>query len=153
MKQVHNRVIPVIAAIAMQLCLGTAYIWSVFQAGIAERLFGGNNASAALTFSFLLAFLGIGSPIGGKIQDRIGPRLTVISGGLFLAFGFFLASLTTTASPWVIWISYGVIGGFGMGLIYSTTIACAQKWYPDKRGFISGIIVSALGFEIGRAHV
>lgn len=146
MKLKYNRIIPVIAAIVMQLCMGTAYIWSVFQAGIAERLFAGNNANAALTFSILLALLSVGGTAGGKLQDKIGPRLTVIIGGLILTLGFFLASFTTASAPWMIWITYGVLGGIGMGFIYSTTIACAQKWYPDKRGLITGVIVSALGF-------
>ena len=146
MKQKHNRIIPVIAAIAIQLCLGTAYIWSVFQAGIAESLFSGNNANAALTFSILLAVLSVGSTIGGKLQDKIGPRLTVIIGGVILAVGFFAASFATSSAPWVIWATYGFLGGLGMGFIYSTTIACAQKWYPDKRGLVTGVIVSALGF-------
>jgi OFA family oxalate/formate antiporter-like MFS transporter len=146
MKHKHKRILPVIAAIAIQLCLGTAYIWSVFQAGIAESLFKGNNANAALTFSILLAILGIGSTIGGKMQDKVGSRKTVIIGGLVLAFGFFLASFTTASAPWLIWVTYGGLGGLGMGLNYSTTIACAQKWYPDKRGLITGVIVSALGF-------
>ncbi len=146
MKQEHNRVIPVIAAISIQLCLGTAYIWSVFQAGIAESLFAGNNANAALTFSILLAVLSVGSTIGGKLQDKIGPRLTVIIGGVILAIGFFFASFASAALPWLLWVTYGVLGGLGMGFIYSTTIACAQKWYPDKRGLITGVIVSALGF-------
>ncbi len=146
MNQKYNRIIPVIAAIAIQLCLGTAYIWSVFQAGIAESLFAGNNANAALTFSLLLAVLSVGSTIGGKLQDKIGPRLTVIIGGVILAVGFFCASLATAAAPYVIWLTYGVLGGLGMGFTYSTTIACAQKWFPDKRGLITGIIVSALGF-------
>ncbi len=145
MKQ-PKRIIPVIATIAIQLCLGTAYIWSVFQAGITESLFSGNNADAALTFSLLLAVLGIGSTIGGKMSDKIGPRLTVIIGGIVLSIGFFGASLVTSAAPWMLWVTYGVLGGLGMGFIYSTTIACAQKWYPDKRGLITGIIVSALGF-------
>ncbi len=146
MKQKFNRMIPVIAAIAIQLCLGTAYIWSVFQAGIAESLFSGNNANAALTFSILLAMLGIGGTIGGKLQDKTSPRTTVIIGGLILAFGFFLASFATASAPWILWLTYGVLGGVGMGFIYSTTIACAQKWYPDKRGLITGVIVAALGF-------
>lgn len=146
MKPKYNRIIPVIAAVAIQLCLGTAYIWSVFQAGIAESLFSGNNANAALAFSILLAVLSVGSTAGGKMQDKFGPRLTVIFGGLILAVGFFLASFTTPSAPWVLWITYGVMGGIGMGFTYSTTIACAQKWYPDKRGLITGTIVSALGF-------
>ncbi len=145
-KQQRFRVIPIIAAIAIQLCLGTAYIWSVFQEGIAKSLFAGNNANAALTFSILLAVLSIGSTIGGKMQDKIGPRFTVIIGGVVLAIGFFCASFTVESAPWLLWMTYGVLGGLGMGFIYSTTIACAQKWYPDKRGLISGVIVSALGF-------
>ncbi len=146
MQPKHNRVIPVIAAIMIQLCLGTAYIWSVFQAGIAASLFAGDNAKAALTFSILLAVLSIGSVLGGKMQDRIGPRVTVIIGGVILAIGFFLASFASVSMPWLLWLTYGVLGGLGMGFIYSTTIACAQKWYPDKRGMITGIIVAALGF-------
>ncbi|PKM62081.1 MAG: MFS transporter [Firmicutes bacterium HGW-Firmicutes-21] len=141
-----KRLSPVIASIAIQLCLGTAYIWSVFQTGIATHLFGGKNASAALTFSLLLAILSLSSGLGGKLQAKIGPRLTVIIGGIILGAGFFSASFASSDYPWLLWLTYGVMGGLGMGFIYSTTIACAQRWYPDKRGFITGLIVSALGF-------
>lgn len=142
----NKRIIPVIASIAIQMCLGTAYIWSVFQTGIANYLFGGSNAQAALTFSLLLALLTVGSTIGGKIQDKIGPRPVIITGGIILAAGFFFSSLAKPSFPYLIWIMYGIVGGIGMGFIYSTSIACCQKWFPDKRGLISGIIVSALGF-------
>jgi OFA family oxalate/formate antiporter-like MFS transporter len=146
MQQRNNRVIPVIAAIAIQLCLGTAYVWSLFQNGIAKSIFNGDHAAAGLTFSLLLATLSIGSTIGGKLTGRFGPRKVVMAGGLILALGFFAASFTTAASPWMIWVTYGVLGGVGMGFTYSTTIACAQKWFPDKRGFITGLIVASLGF-------
>lgn len=146
MQKTPNRVVPVIAAIVIQLCLGTAYLWSIFQNGIATSLFSGDNAAAGLTFSLLLAMLTIGSTIGGRMADKYGPRNVVILGGWILAAGFFLASLVTPAAPWLIWLTYGVMGGVGMGFTYSTTIACAQKWYPDKRGLITGIIVASLGF-------
>lgn len=142
----QNRIIPVIAAIAIQLCLGTAYLWSMFQNGIASSIFDGDNAAAGLTFSLLLAMLTIGSVIGGKLQAKFGSRVIVITGGLILALGFFSASFVTVDRPWLLWLTYGVMGGLGMGFTYSTTIACAQKWFPDKRGFITGIIVSSLGF-------
>ncbi|NCA66501.1 MAG: MFS transporter [Clostridia bacterium] len=141
-----KRIIPVIASIAIQMCLGTAYIWSVFQTGIAAYLFKGNSANALLTFSLLLAVLTVGSTIGGKIQQKIGTRKIIIIGGIVLALGFFLSSFVKPDFGWVIWITYGIIGGIGMGFIYSTSIACCQKWFPDKRGMITGIIVSALGF-------
>ncbi len=146
MKQKHNRVIPVIAAIVIQLCLGTAYVWSIFQTGIANSIFEGDNAAAGLSFSLLLAMLTVGGTIGGKLQDKFGPRVIVILGGIILAIGFFAASFVTTSVPWLLWLTYGILGGIGMGFTYSTTIACAQKWYPDKRGFITGLIVAALGF-------
>ncbi len=146
MNQKNKRLIPVLAAIAIQLCLGTAYIWSVFQNGVAASLFEGDNAAAGLTFSLLLATLTVGSTIGGKLQDRFGARNIVILGGIILSLGFFLASFTTAAAPYTLWLTYGIMGGIGMGFTYSTTIACAQKWFPDKRGFITGVIVSALGF-------
>jgi len=143
---ITNRWIPVIACVVIQLCLGTAYIWSVFQSGIAKNLFNGDNAAAALTFSLLLGVLTFGSTIGGMLQDKFSPKPVVMGGGIILSLGFFLASFTTSAAPWMLWVTYGVIGGFGMGMIYSTLIACCQKWFPDKRGLVTGIIVSALGF-------
>ena len=141
-----NRWIPVIASIIIQMCLGTAYIWSVFQNGIAAKLFEGKNDLAALTFSLLLGVLTFGSTIGGMLQDKFSPKPVIIGGGIVLGAGFVLASFTTSAAPWMLWVTYGVLGGFGMGMIYSTTIACCQKWFPDKRGFITGMIVAALGF-------
>ncbi|MCL2441715.1 MAG: OFA family MFS transporter [Treponema sp.] len=135
-----------LAAIAIQLTLGIAYIWSVFQTGIANSLFNGDNAAAGLTFSLLLATLTIGSVIGGKLAIKFSTRIVVFTGGIILSLGFFLASFVTVNQPWLLWITYGAMGGIGMGFTYSTTIACAQKWYPHKKGFVTGIIVSALGF-------
>jgi OFA family oxalate/formate antiporter-like MFS transporter len=136
----------VIAAVAVQLTLGVAYIWSVFQTGIANSIFGGDNAAAGLTFSLLLTMLTIGSVIGGKLAVRYSTRSVIFIGGIILSLGFFLASFVTAANAWLLWLTYGVMGGLGMGFTYSTTIACAQKWYPHKKGLVTGIIVSALGF-------
>ena len=137
---------PVIAALAIQLTLGIAYIWSVFQTGVADSIFDGDNAAAGLTFSLLLATLTIGSVIGGKLAARYTTRIVVFVGGIILSAGFLLASFVTANTPWLLWASYGVMGGVGMGFTYSTTIACAQKWFPHKKGLVTGIIVAALGF-------
>ena len=136
----------VIAAIAIQLTLGIAYIWSIFQTGIADSVFGGDNAAAGLTFSLLLATLTVGSVLGGRLTAKYSTRIVVFIGGIILSAGFFLASFTTAEHPWLLWLTYGVMGGVGMGFTYSTTIACAQKWFPHKKGLVTGIIVSALGF-------
>lgn len=140
-----NGLYTIIASIAIQLCLGTAYVWSVFQTGIANSIFNGDNAKASLAFSLLLAMLSVGSVIGGKLAVKYSPRLVIIIGGVILSLGFFLASLVTSNIPWMLWVSYGVMGGIGMGFTYTTTIACAQRWYPHKKGLVTGIIVSSLG--------
>jgi OFA family oxalate/formate antiporter-like MFS transporter len=141
-----QRIGTIAASIAIQLCLGIAYIWSVFQTGIANSIFNGDNAAASLTFSLLLSALTIGSVIGGKFAAKYSTRLIVIIGGVVLSAGFLLASFVTADAPWLLWLGYGVIGGLGMGLTYSTTIACSQSWFPEKKGFVTGLIVSALGF-------
>ncbi|MCL2697976.1 MAG: OFA family MFS transporter [Oscillospiraceae bacterium] len=136
----------ILAAVAIQITLGVAYIWSVFQNGIARTIFSGDDRGASLAFSLLLLMMTVGSIIGGKLAARYSTRIVVFIGGLILALGFFLSSLVTADYPWMLWITYGVIGGLGMGFTYSTTIACAQKWYPHKRGLVTGVIVASLGF-------
>ena len=140
-----NRWIPVAASVAIQICLGTAYIWSVFQNGIAQGIFNGNNANASLVFSLLLATLTVGSTLSGFLQKWFKVRAIVIVGGIVLGIGFILASFVKPGAGWLLWLTYGVMGGVGMGLTYSTTIAVSQKWFPDKRGLITGIIVASLG--------
>ncbi|HEY9061527.1 MAG TPA: OFA family MFS transporter [Pseudobacteroides sp.] len=149
---INNRWIPVVACIAIQLCLGTAYIWSVFQSYLIigkstpNALFNWPATHGTLAYALLLGVLTVGSTIGGRIQDKLKPRPVIIAAGIILGLGFFLAQFTTESTPWLLWLTYGVIGGLGMGMAYTTTIACCQKWFPDKRGLITGIIVSALGF-------
>lgn len=140
-----RRWIPVIAGVLMQLCLGTVYIWGVFQPSVV-KLFGWSQATAALTFSITTGFLVVGSTVGGKIQDKFSPKPVIMVGGVIMGIGISLAYFTNKNMPWWLWLTYGVIGGFGMGMTYPSIIACCQKWFPDKRGLITGIIVSAIGF-------
>ncbi|MCL2619976.1 MAG: MFS transporter [Defluviitaleaceae bacterium] len=136
----------VIASVAIQLTLGIIYIWSVFQTGIANAIFDGNNAHAAMVFSIVLALFGIGGLIAGKLTVKFGLRRVIFTGGLILSTGTLIASFVQPEFGWLLWLSYGLLGGLGMGFTYSTTIACAQKWYPHKKGMITGVIVAALGF-------
>lgn len=145
-KKEGRRMLVLLSTMAIQLCLGVAYIWSVFQSGISQSLFGGDNALASLSYSLLLAFITIGSVIGGKLSSRYSVRAVIITGGIILSIGFFLSGFITEANSWLLWITYGILGGIGMGFTYSTTIACTQKWFPDKKGMVTGFIVASLGF-------
>ena len=142
----NKGIFAVIAAVAIQLTLGIIYIWSVFQTGIANAIFDGNNAHAAMVFSIVLSLFGIGGLVAGKLTKKIGLRKVIFLGGLILGSGTLIASFVRPEFGWLLWLSYGFLGGLGMGFTYSTTIACAQKWYPHKKGMITGVIVAALGF-------
>ncbi len=135
----------IVAAVLIQLCVGIGNLWSIFQEGIAKTIFLGDNAGASLSFSLLLAMLGVGGIIGGKIEEKYSIRTTIIVGSLLIFIGFFATGFVTSATPWLIWITYGIIGGLGSGICYSPSISCAQKWFPKKRGLVTGIVVAALG--------
>ena len=118
----------------------------MFQTGIAETIFEGDNRAAGLIMSLVIASMCIGCIPGGKVALKYSTRVSVFIGGLIMALGFFLASFVTADFAWALWLTYGVMGGFGMGFCYSTTISCAQRWYPHKKGMVTGVIVGGLGF-------
>ncbi len=134
-----------VAAVFTQLCVGIANLWSIFQNGIAEKLFAGDNAAAGFCFSISILMLGIGGMIGSRIEKRFSIKVTIMTGGCLLTLGFILSSFITSENPELIWITYGVIVGLGCGLPYSPCIACVQRWFPDKKGLVTGIIVASLG--------
>ncbi|HPU41492.1 MAG TPA: MFS transporter [Acetivibrio clariflavus] len=149
----HNRVLPLITGILIQMCCGTAYIWGVFQSYLIitnstpNALFNWSPTYGTLAYALLLSMLTVGSVTGGKSQQsgKVQPKTIIVIGGLVMGVGFLLAQFTTNSTPWLLWLSYGIMGGIGMGMVYTTTIAVCQKWYPDHRGMVTGIIVSALG--------
>ncbi|MCL2754817.1 MAG: OFA family MFS transporter [Oscillospiraceae bacterium] len=145
----HSGIPPLLAALFVQFTLGIAYLWSLFQTGIADSLYADYakpNAAAGLNFSLLIAMMTVGSVIGGKLVAKYTIRRVVFIGGVLLGGGFFISGFIKPEFAWVLWLTYGIMGGLGMGFTYSTTIACAQKWFPHKRGLVTGVIVSGLGF-------
>lgn len=139
-------ILVLIAGAIIQLFLGVIYIWGVFQKPIVE-LFNWEAGAAALTSSIMLGFFVIGILIGGKLQDKIGSSIVVLIGGLMFAIGMFASSFIPLDVPWLIYITYGVVGGTGVGAAYNATIGAAQKSFPKKRGLATGIIVCSFGFS------
>lgn len=135
----------VVGAILVQLALGAVYAWSVFVNPFIEQM-DWSRSQTALPFTVTIATLFVGTFIGGRLQDRIGPRPVVITGGVIYALGVLLAS--TVNSPdqlWLLILSYGLIAGFGGGMGYIVPVAMLVKWFPDKRGLITGLAVMGYG--------
>ena len=142
-----NRYMVLIAGIIIQFCAGTIYMWSVFKDPVAQFL-NWDSASSSLTSSFMLvAFVG-GILIGGRLMDKIGPKKMCLIGSLMMALGILASSLITPNYPYLIYLTYGIIGGFGVGTVYTCTVSPIQKWFFDKRGFATGMMVGAFGFSL-----
>jgi OFA family oxalate/formate antiporter-like MFS transporter len=142
-----NRYHVLAAGMAIQLCAGIIYMWSVFRGPVAAHL-GWGAADAALTSSVMLAMFVLGIIVGGRAQDKLGPKRVTLAGSAMIGLGMALTALAAPSAPWVVYITYGIVGGFGVGTVYTATVAAVQKWFPDRRGFASGMIVSAFGFSL-----
>jgi MFS transporter, OFA family, oxalate/formate antiporter len=133
----------------LQLFLGILYVWSVFVIPV-NKFFNWSVDSVKLTSSFMLCFFVIGIFSGGKIQTKIGVKFTVLIGGLMVAAGMLATALIPTggnAPVFLIYIFYGIIGGFGVGAGYNAIISTAQKWFPKNRGLATGVSVCAFGLS------
>ena len=138
-----NRWIIAAAGVLMQVALGAVYAWSVFRAPLV-RQFGWSISEVTLTFTISIFVLGISAFLGGLWLNRKGPRVVAITGGILYGLGVFLASFSAN-KLWWLYLSYGLIGGIGLGLSYIVPVAVLVKWFPDRRGLITGIAVGGFG--------
>ena len=133
------------AGVLVMILAGTVYAWSNFTQPLIAS-FGWSSTPTSLVFGVAIFFLGIGAVIGGRWQDKVGPRTVTITGIVLWGIGNLLAAV----GPHDVWywdVTYGVIGGFGNGMAYITPVATVTKWFPDKRGLASGMVV--MGFGLG----
>ena len=136
------------AALLLQFSIGAVYAWSVFGGALEKAdSWQLSKVRASLPFTVTIGMIFIGSYLGGRLQDRRGPRIVALIGGVIYAVGILLASFTNGADDyWLLILGYGVISGFGLGFAYIVPIAMLQKWFPDKKGLITGLAVGGFGF-------
>ena len=127
----------------MQGALGAVYAWSVFRVPLTQQ-FGWSTSEVTLTFTISIFVLGIAAFFGGLWQNRMGPRVVALTGGTLYGLGVFLASFSAHRLWWL-YLSYGLIGGIGLGFSYIVPVAVLVKWFPDRRGFITGMAVGGFG--------
>lgn len=140
--RVFNRWFIVLGAIMVQLCLGAIYAWSVFRKPL-EGALDITPTQASLPFSVVLISFALATVLGGRLQDRFGPRVVAIVGGALLAVGMVVSSFASGIAMLV--LGYGIISGIGIGFAYVCPISCGVKWFPDKRGLITGLSVAGFG--------
>ena len=133
-KPKSNRWTVIAGALIVQVILGTVYAFSVFVRPL-ENEFGWDRTTTQWAFSAALATFALMMIPAGKLQDRIGPRKVATIGGILL--GLVLPSGRASGQrrpPWALYLTYGIIGGAGIGMAYVCPISAAIKWYPGQEG-------------------
>lgn len=146
-KVLNNRWTIALSGAVFMMALGTIYSWSLFAQPLLA-CFGWSSTTVTWTFALAIFSLGTGAVVGGRWQDKVGPRKVALTGVLLWSLGNFLAGVGTAqlGAAWL-YLTYGLIGGFGVGMGYVTPVAVVTKWFPDRRGLAGGMVV--MGFGLG----
>jgi MFS transporter, OFA family, oxalate/formate antiporter len=143
----NNRWAIAVSGALFMMTLGTIYSWSLFAQPLLA-CFGWSNATVTWAFALAIFSLGMGALVGGRWQDKVGPRRVALTGVLLWSLGNLLAGLGTAhfGAAWL-YLTYGLIGGFGVGMGYVIPVAVVTTWFPERRGLAGGIVV--MGFGLG----
>ena len=131
----------------LQVCFGTVYAWSYFGT-LLVRQYNWTHSQTSMAFSIAIFSLGISAAWAGSALPRLGPRKLALAGSLMFSIGYIIAGLALRLDmvP-LFYLGYGVVGGAGIGFGYVTPVATAAKWFPDRKGLVTGIVV--MGFGVG----
>jgi len=146
----RNRWLIAVMGTVLMLCLGTVYAWSYFQALLVAETsgYGWNNSQVAWTFAIAIFFLGISAAVAGPRLQKVGPRRMATLGGVAFSLGTAVAGLALAVrSLPLLYLGYGLLGGIGLGLGYVTPVTTVAKWFPEKKGLATGMVI--MGFGLG----
>lgn len=138
----RGRLLILAASLALCAVCGVLYAWSMFVVPL-ERAFGWQRPETSLTFTFMITFFSLGMFAGGKLL-RFGPARAVRIGGVLLCAGLVWASRVDSLVG--LYLSYGVVAGFGIGIVNLVPAAVCLRWYPERKGLVSGLLTMALAF-------
>jgi len=133
----------VVGVIAM-LFAGVLYAWSILKAPLAGE-FGWKASELALNFTLAMSFFCIGGLLGAQISKRVGHRVALVAAGCLSAAGFALTAVLRDSSVVMLYLSYGVLAGLGIGIAYNVLIGTVSAWFPDKKGLCSGCLMMGFG--------
>lgn len=132
------------AGVIALLFAGIIYGWSILKAPLAAD-FGWTADQLALNFTLTMCFFCLGGMAGGVLAKRIGTRLSLILAGVLSCLGFFLTARLDGGSVVMLYVSYGLLAGLGIGIAYNVIISTVNAWFPDKKGTCSGALMMGFG--------
>ena len=148
----RNRWLIALASVGIHICIGSVYAWSVFSKPL-QSAFGWSLRETNFTFGLAIFTLGISAAIMGHVVERHGPRISGFISTLFWCIGLLGSGFAVSESPTVteyrlplLYLSYGIFGGIGLGTGYVTPVSTLIKWFPDRRGLATGMAIMGFGF-------
>ena len=144
-EKVMNRWLIVPAAIVVQMCLGVMYAWSVFTTTLTTAEYGYSKTETQTIFTTCVVVFAIVMIFAGRMLGKISPRVLCAAGGVLLGLGYIAASFVTGSFVGLL-LTIGLISGAGIGLGYVVPISVGVKWFPDKKGMLTGLSVAGFGF-------
>lgn len=126
------------------LFAGVLYAWSILKSPLTAQ-FGWGASELALTFTLAMTFFCIGGLLGARLSGRAGHRVALIVAGVLSAAGFVLTASLQNVSVVMLYITYGILAGLGIGIAYNVVIATVSAWFPDKKGLCSGCLMMGFG--------
>jgi MFS transporter, OFA family, oxalate/formate antiporter len=142
MKAESGRWLFVVVGFTMNLCLGAVYAYSIFKPAV-EKVFKVTAFQGNLPFMTFLLFFAVTMFFGGKIMEKLGPRKLSLVGGIIVGLGWILSSFAPNI--WTLVLTYGVIAGSGVGLVYGCPVAMGARWFPDRKGLAVGLMLAGFG--------
>lgn len=141
------------AALAIHLCIGQAYAFSVFRIpltrilGITESVEGDwERTQVFWAFTLAIVFLGLSAAFLGRWVEKVGPRVSGLVSAICWSLGFLIAAAGVFFHQiWLLYLGYGVVGGCGLGIGYITPVSTLIRWFPDRRGMATGMAIMGFG--------
>ena len=125
---------------------GVLYAWSILKIPFKE-VFGWSDKSLALNFTLTMCFFCLGAFFGSLICKRIGPKITLIIAGLLVGVGFISTGFLNAELPYLLYVTYALLAGTGIGISYNVVVSTVNSWFPDKKGFCSGCLMMGFGIS------
>ncbi len=135
------------AGVFAMLFSGVLYAWSILKVPFKED-FGFSESVLSLNFTLTMCFFCLGAFFGSLICKKIGVKITLILAGLLVGAGFVSTGLLTAqSSPWLLYITYALLAGTGIGISYNVVVSTVCSWFPDRKGFCSGCLMMGFGIS------
>ncbi len=149
----YNRWRVPVASVAIHLCIGSVYAWSIYNPPL-TRVLGvvttaaddWNLSEVVWVFTVAIVFLGLAAAFAGKWLEQVGPRMVGVVSACCWGGGYVIGGIgIVTHQLWLLYLGYGVIGGCGLGLGYVSPVSTLIRWFPDRRGMAAGMAIMGFG--------